>query len=542
MDHTTKDSAPLTPVETEMGENTSSFMPLLKLAEEEPKLPPAAPVSETAPEAPIEDAPVSPDRYQGLDPLYQSPFLAKLSEAESIDDTLAIIHTNREEAFQMVNSINTVSTENAIFKEMVNVHGPEKSLRWLAFTANAIDHLVHENVLDATVAHPGARWLQGIFNNGMVMTPGRRGVEETKTNGEKTRLTGIQAMVRARRVMCMGDYHSIPLPHSGIWVTLKIAGDDEYVDMQTAIMNDKTLIGRRTNGLVFSNLDVIVRKHMIDFLLGMVCESSIGITDKSKLLALIKEPDIDILAQGYLAGRFRKGYKLTQVCQANPAACVHDETELASINKLLIIDNARLSNEQLAHMQKIEGRTVEQVLAYQVAFEHHRNNVVDLSDDVKVYFRIPTLEDKLTEGFTWIDSVTSALSTTFNDSLSREQREQYVNKQISLSAMRIYGHWVSRIEYADGGYVDSREDIASLLVEFGMDETLRDAFFKKMKAFVAESTIGIMGVPRWTCPVCQKEQPKVSEYFPAYTPLNVGKVFFTLTTNTLTKIFQKTDI
>ncbi|AUG86056.1 hypothetical protein BOSOLAPHORUS_270 [Erwinia phage vB_EamM_Bosolaphorus] len=488
------------------------------------------------------EAPEAEAVEQAFDPLYQNPIIEKLNSMEDVgtEGVLSIMHQDYDAATALINEIDTNTEDKKILKEIVSLYGADKAMIWLSLASNAITNLSYRSGLNLTIRQDGAQWLQGILldNNkvqGVSRPPVKRSTEGTKL------LTGPQAVMRARGVMNMGDYVHLPLPHSGIWVTLLIAGDDEFVDMQTAIMAEKAILGRRTNGLVFNNLDVVVRKHMTDFLLGMVTDSSIGVSDKKTLLPLIKEQDLDLIANAYLGARFKSGYHMVTACAADPKKCVHVEAAKVNVSRLSIIDNNRLSPTQRAHMSHFSGRTVEQVIAYQTGFEVMKDNVITVKD-VKFYLRVPSLEDKNAAGYAWINGIQQAITDSFNDSMTREQREQHINKQAALSSMRGYAHWVTKIEFNDGNYVESADDVALLLKQFSATPDMRKPFFEELNKFINRVTVGVVAVPRWKCPNCQARQPLVSNTFPAYTPLNVARVFFTLMTNTLNQTFDQADI
>ncbi|QZA71053.1 baseplate protein [Erwinia phage AH06] len=532
-------------------DNAHSAIPEVDPSKGRAAVPAPTPVKETPPAGTDPETPADPAEEQPaeeedaveqpIDALYKDPFIEKLKSIEAMGggDVMSIVHEEFDAFAALINEIDSNTDDKKILKEIISLYGAERALLWLSLASNAINNLSYRAGINLTIRQDGAQWLQGILLGDKVQGVSRPPV---KTSSEGTKLlTGPQAVMRARAVMNMGDYIHIPLPHSGIWLTMLVAGDDEFVDMQTGIMAEKGVLGRRTNGMVFNNLDVVVRKHMSDFLLGMVTDSSLGVSDKKTLLPLIKEQDLDLIANAYLGARFKSGYNLVTACAADPKTCVHVEAAKVNISRLMIIDNSRLSATQRSHMSNFSGRTVEQVLAYQAAFEVMKDNVIEVGA-VKFYLRVPSLEDKNLAGYAWINGIQQAITDSFNDSMTREQREQHINKQAALSSMRGYAHWITRIEFEDGSFVDSGDDIAMLLKQFSAKEEMRKPFFEKLNEFINRVTIGVVAVPRWTCPHCGKKQPLISKMFPAYTPLNVGRVFFTLMTNTLNQTFEQADI
>lgn len=319
------------------------------------------------------------------------------------------------------------------------------------------------------------------------------------------------------------------------------------LNFHTRILAAKSVLGRRTAGLVFSNSDVVILRHLWDLLSGMIVSTSMGKVNKKELTALVKVQDIPLMVGYYMAARFRSGYNLAQACQADPQKCGHVDVQRVNINRMLIIDNSRLTDAQRGHMRKQGGHDANSVLAYQEYFSAIRENVVDITPGVRVVFGVPSVEQKLQAGQAWLDAIEDAVTLSFQDELTREERVQYINKQAALSALRNYAHWVRRIDYLDAngevdGFIEGDEDIHTQLKELSKDDVFRDSFYKEIGKFINDMTVGIVAVPRYKCPACQGRQPAVNDQFPNYTPVNMERAFFTLLANTLNRSIANADI
>lgn len=496
------------------------------------------------------DGDLLPDENPEFDPLYESPILEKiLTPYEDLKDVLHVAHGDQVTIGDLISEIDKGapdSAETELFREMVRIKGAEAAMTWLAATQNAINHMAYRNGLTPTVLRKDSQWLQGILVGDKVIGAHRPAIKDDKhKKGE--RLTGKNAMMRARQEMGIGDFVTLPAPHTGIWVTLLVAGEDEMVNFHTRVINTKSVLGRRTAGLVFSNSDVIILRHQWELLSGMIFQTSLGHANKKELVNLIKVQDIPLLIAGYMAARFRSGYTLAQPCQIDPAKCADVALHKVNINRMSIIDNARLTDAQRAHIRRRAGHTTESVLAYQEHFSAMNNNIRNITPGIRVVFTTPSIEEKMKAGDAWIDNIEDAVTLSFKDTMSRDERVAYINKQAAISALRNYSHWVSRIDYLDpdgnvDGYIDGSEDIYLQLAELSKDEVFKDAFFKEVNTYINEVTIGIVALPRYTCQACKQKQPAVNGHFPDYTPVNMDRAFFTLLANTLNNSINKADI
>lgn len=477
---------------------------------------------------------------QPIEEGFKSPILTALETAESIDDVIPVIHGNYGDLTDLVNEINTDDSDKALFKEMIRRDGPEKATLWIQHVINSINHLSRYSVLDRSINTPGAKWLQGVFRNNKLVNIGRPDVKVT--DSDNGILTGMQAIMKVRQVMERGDFTTVHLPHSGFWASLQIDGDDLWLDMQSAIHQEKSDLGRSTLGMVFGNLDVIIFKHMSRFLINRIYKTSVGITDPGKLQDLIKAPDIYVLAHAYLAGRFKSGYTLNTSCVARAEAgglCGHTVSERVNLARMLIVDHSRITETQAAHMSTDTGHTVTTVSAYQEAFDLKK--AFEIMPSVFLNMRVPTVADKINEGIAWLEALEASVTDAFKEGSTREERETMIKRKAALSSNRSMAHWIASIEIG-GQVISDRKDIGDALAEFTTDDKITKAISNAVIEFGAQATVALMAIPRWTCPSCGNIQPVRDRYMQAFTPLNVEKVFFTVMTSTLARIYEREEV
>lgn len=486
-----------------------------------------------------------------FDDLYNSPIIERiLTPYKDLTDALHITHGDQVTIGELLKGINdgeNGSIETELFREIVRLKGAEVAMEWLGATQNAINHMAYRNGLTDTLMRENSQWLQGILIDGRVIGAHRPNVKNGKhKKGE--RLTGKEAMIRVRQEMNIGDFINIPCPHTGIWMTLLVAGEDEMVNFHTRILTAKSVLGRRTAGLVFSNSDVVITRHLWELISSMIVTTSLGgSTNKKELANLIRVQDIPLIVAGYMAARFRSGYPLAQPCQVDPAKCNDIAISKVNINRMTIIDNARLTEAQRAHMRNRNGHTVDSVLAYQEYFSVISDNVRQVTPGVRVVFGAPSIDQKQKAGDAWIDAIEDAVTLSFKDTMTRDERVQYISKQASVSALRNYAHWVRRIDYLDDlnevdGFVEGEGDIYDALTELSKDEAFKTAFYKEVGSFINDMTVGIVAVPRYTCPACKQRQPAVNGHFPDFTAVNMERCFFTLLSNMLASSMGNADI
>lgn len=490
----------------------------------------------------------APQAITQFDKEYKSPILEKIENMKDASDVLNVIHGNYGEVSEIINNINTDTSEANMLKSIIRRRGSEAAVSWLSSVSIGINHILRHNPLDKSVQWPGARWVQGMLLNDKRRNITRpniaaQGVTGTDLEEGIKTLTGMSALMRARKTMHRGDGVLVPLTHTGMWVVMEVEGDDAWVNMQLELAQDRVVIGRSTNGLVFNNLDGIIYKHMAQFLVGSIIKTSIGTTDRKELFKIIKAQDVYTLAHSYLTARFKRGYDLTTACverNERNELCGALRSDRVALAQMLITDDSRISKEQVQHMNRDSGHTIESLVAYQECFDFKRK--FEITEGVSIHMQTPSIQDKIDNYNNWVSAIEESLPEVFNEGTSASDRENAIHTKANMTSCRGLAHWISSISFGTDEVITSRKDIEAVIGEFTTDPEIATAINHAVIEYAASMSITIVAVPRWTCTECNKMQPASNQNFQAFTPLNVEKTFFTLMTRALTQIYEREEV
>lgn len=84
-------------------------------------------------------------------------------------------------------------------------------------------------------------------------------VKFRKAEGE---LKGEVALLKVSKLLGIGDVFSIPLPHSGIWVTIKPPAEADLIDFYNSLFREKAVLGRATSGASLTNYSVYINNKV----------------------------------------------------------------------------------------------------------------------------------------------------------------------------------------------------------------------------------------------------------------------------------------
>lgn len=409
--------------------------------------------------------------------------------------------------------------------------------RWAWSIAQAVNNLMTGNLFSETVSRPESLWRQTVDTGEQELGAGRP-VLARAAPGEM--LSGDRAIMRARALLGLGAVVQVPLWHTGLWVTIKAPTEQSLLELDRRIGEEKVLLGRVTNGLVFSNNSVYISSYLVNFCLSHLADVSYRDINAEALKGLIKVTDIPILVWGMLCAIYPSGYPLAQPCVNNPKTCNHVTEELLNISKLCWTDNRSLSEFQRTMMTRRNVKFSDEELArYQT--EHRRGGPlrVKINDNLEMSLRVPTIAEYEQSGYDWVDGIEKMVEGSFAVSMRGQERENYIIEQSRATALRQFSHWVGIIHLGEDNAVDDRDTVESLMATFSGDDDIYTSTLKEIGKYIESSTISLIAIPKYDCPVCHTTQHGDTAVHEHLIPLEVTRVFFTLTSQRLQRLLTR---
>lgn len=409
-----------------------------------------------------------------------------------------------------------------------NLDGPigDEGRAWYASYIEGLNHLYGGASLSESVKRAGSMWKQKMELNGDKVGAG----SPMFGSGEGGKISGEMAVMKITKEMGLGLPIQIPLWHTGIWGTINPPSERALLDLDRYMASEKVSLGRATNGMIYSNTSVYLVSRLVNFALGNLYESSMKNNNTDYLKNLIKVTDIPLLIWGLASSIYPSGYKYARACTTNPAKCQELVTGEVSLPKMLWVDNDSLSLAQKKHMaNRGEKFSEEDLKTY--AKEHVRGDerVITIKNGLKIRLSVPTVAQYERAGFSWVESTIRLLEGSLGVTLAENEREAYLEDHARVVTLRQYSHWVKSIETGDS-IVEDFETIEKILDRFSSDEEISDQFFTEVGNYIDDSTIALVAIPKYKCPVCQGEQVgDVNETrHPHLLPIDPAKAFFTL--------------
>lgn len=361
-----------------------------------------------------------------------------------------------------------------------------------------------------------------------------------QTTGE---VRGELALMKVAKFLGLGEVVNVPLPHSGIWVTIKPPAEQDLIDFYNMVFREKIVMGRATSGYTLTNMSVHINNRLFDFILKHVHSVNYEEISKEELDKRVNILDFPILAWGFACSMYPNGFDYERACMNDIEKCTHIEKAKLNLSKLLWIDNSSLSEVQKTILGENRPNKLKLVDYEKYRSEHQRTKArtVKLSNGIEFKLRIPTFSEYTADGLKWVNTITNVVERALMDSEADEEvRLETLNQYVKASILKQYNFYVESI-IVDGSVISDRSTIDSTLALFSSDDTIRGELTKEIIDFKAKSSIAVIGIPEYKCPVCKTEQ-KLENPGTAVTnviPLDVMNVFFLTLTSRISKILDR---
>jgi len=395
----------------------------------------------------------------------------------------------------------------------------ESGRRFLESFQRAMFTIPYDSWYSEITYRPGSYWVQDVpSENGPLFATKR-----SWQSGDGKKLTGEAAMMRVRQALGQGTTFTIPLYHTGIWVTMKAPSDEELVELNRKLTEEKVNLGRQTHGMIFGNNSAIFAGVLADFAIEHIYNSNL-IEHERSYHEVISVLDLPLLIWGLAYTVWPQGYPYSRV-KINDNGEYITEEAILKLGSCQITDNLAITDRQRAHMAKQRGQKVnrETLRIYQEQFLRGQERRVVVNDQLSFVLSVPSIAEYLENGARWVNNITAMVDKALGLNTDERQRVAYIQRLGKATNLRQFSHWVKQINVG-ADILDEREDIDNALDVYSSADQYSEVFFDAIKQYVEDSTVSVVAVPRG-----DYENPStVMKKFPNFMVLDTMSTFFIL--------------
>ena len=430
-----------------------------------------------------------------------------------------------------------------------------KQQKWAETLRSSLIYMPMEGVYSDRMAKPSAKFVQSVNWNGAEL----RGRAPTfnSTPGTKE-VEGERALLQLVSHLGVGSLFRAPLWASGLWITFKPATETEQLELNRILFADKIALGRWSYGLALSNYVVYTLDRVFEFALQHVYNTNIKAEELpiSKLRDYIAPQDVNSFIWGFLCANYPSGFHYETGCINDPDKCNFVIEETLNVTKLQNTDEAELTEWQKQHMtgMSANSKSLDSLKRYREESKALQSRRIVINEgtphELAVTIKTPTITQYIEQGHRWIGGIVENINRTLGMDPTAEERNVAINQMGKATTLCQYSHWIESIEYGEvsvrGDGIDARavsmiKDMATIedtLKTLSSTDIIRERIIKEVLAYISDSTVSIIGVPAFDCPVCHKPQ-EGDDVYPkkrSVIPLDVLQVFFGLLSQRLDRI------
>ncbi|MBE0438198.1 MAG: hypothetical protein IBX57_00330 [Gammaproteobacteria bacterium] len=391
----------------------------------------------------------------------------------------------------------------------------EEGKVWVASYFEGIKALLQGSSLSEAVNRSNSVWRQKVEHEGAklgISKPVYKDIESGEISGER-------ALDLVARSTDLGTTVTVPLWHTGIWITLRTPTEQDMINLDARISGEKIALGRYTSGMIFSNTSVYTASYAINFVLERVVDSSIKNLTVDNLKKIIKITDIPTLLWGMAYAVHPNGYDYARACSSNPGKCQHVVRGKINLGKLFWTDTDSLTPWQRKHMSDRTGKfTSDDLLKYEKEHRRGSDRVFYLTGGyikgkrIGIKLKVPNIKEYERAGFRWVDDIVNTATEAVRADSKTTDLDELIFNNAKTTILRQYAHWVSEfLVYTEGNEdshvtIKDKETMESILSSISSNDAYYERFTDEIRKYIEDSTMALIAIPKYPCPVCGGEQ------------------------------------
>lgn len=334
-----------------------------------------------------------------------------------------------------------------------------------------------------------------------------------------------------------------PMYHSGFWITFKSPTELELIQLITDISNTKVSYGKDMRGMIYSNSMVAINDIVVNFAIEHIYATTIKNFD-GDYRDIIDYRDADSLLWGLAVTMYPRGFQYRRACMNDPEKCNYVLEERLNLQALFRFDDAIPDTAKRHMVSRMNNeKELSTINAYRDTLSTPRSFEVttESGNTLKITLKSPTLKEHITDGYKWINYITSSVEKAIQENDNKEEREAVVQSAAKATMLRTYTHFIKSIELvAEDNIIDDRDSIEDALDMLSSDSKIRETLIREIIDYIDSNMHSMIAIPAYDCPKCNEPQQVFTEgKWVEDIPLEVLSLFFSLLFQRVSRISNR---
>jgi hypothetical protein len=370
------------------------------------------------------------------------------------------------------------------------------------------------------------------FHQHLITERGPMSLSVPSFSTDTEKLSPEQALLKIRAVMGQGSLVSIPLFHSGFWITIKAPANGDIVELRRQLVEERVRLGRSTHGMILSNTTAYANRYLLDIAMDHLYTTTLKDGDAANVRSLIKAPDLAMIHWGLACAVYPSGFEYVKaVMSAEGIKEGTHETGVIDVKKLMWVDNGSLTEPQRRHMASRQPRqmTRDMVEQYQKSMRLAEGRTFDVKtlDDqnaglIKITLGIPTVTQYVDSGEQWVQGLIDIIERSLTgDRTDENRRNEAIFDHARVTRLRQNAHWIASVDVG-GKTFDDRDFISQFLNDMSENDVASEDIMREVRRYIDDCTVALIAIP-------SSNGDKVGpDRFPRLIPIDPLSAFFTL--------------
>ncbi|MCK9234875.1 MAG: hypothetical protein M0R77_00995 [Gammaproteobacteria bacterium] len=398
----------------------------------------------------------------------------------------------------------------------------KNSEEWLVTFQNSVYTQPFAGQFLDSVSRKGSQWRQSVENES-----GKNHIHGLRPSSGKGELVGATAISHFQTSTRVGKTIRVPLWHSGFWITIKTPSAVRQAEAFDNLRSSRVKAGMETYGRVFSNYTVFANSILLDLAYESIVISSLD-TDPSNVRHYVDTSDIPAVIWALASTIWPTGFEYSRSRMGDPNNAANIIRQVIRVDNCQWTDITELTEWQRNHMAKKTPRSMSVDLLERYKNEFTRRvdrkvviqEATDEQPEISVVLRNPKAEEYIESGQRWITDIVSTYMQVAGRPGGDKARDDYVYRNMLLTEMRAYAHWVAEIRQGSA-FVTEPNSILNTLNILSESDEIRAKFFTGVFKYIDDSTISIIAI------TTDDEREAPLPRFPYLIPIEPVHTFFT---------------
>lgn len=326
------------------------------------------------------------------------------------------------------------------------------------------------------------------------------------------------------------------LPASGFFITSKAPHENDFCDYDVAQTMDTNQVGLSTFGILLSASSGLYLKHMVNFALKFVVDTTLDVGGgdmHQTLYNKIDERDYWLVVMACTIAKYPGGIPWLMAC--TEPQCTFEEEQKLNIARSIRYANGIFSPSQLELINRQRNKEPMTFVEQEAYRKAHKVDPASkwVDGDLTFRFAHASIARYIDTSEEWVADINQSTTEALGNYATEQERNSYMRTAAETRRLTRYLHFIEsitgKVEGDEEPYVERDPvKIREVLVAMSSDRAFVARFEAAIEHFNERSRLAIFGYMSHKCPSCGAATGEKEGAFRGIVEISPDRLFFVL--------------